>query len=108
MKPPASSSSAKRGILPSARSLSVKTGHWSWTAHSKTDSQLSPTRNQVRSCHLPIKGHGDLVTSKLIVSYQIRSDTRTIEARARDIAIEQSIEMPLAALREEFIRTDIV
>jgi ribulose-bisphosphate carboxylase large chain len=46
--------------------------------------------------------------SRLIASYRIRSDARAIEARARDIAVEQSVEMPVAAVREAAILSDIV
>jgi ribulose-bisphosphate carboxylase large chain len=44
----------------------------------------------------------------MIASYRIRSDARAIEERARAIAIEQSVEMPLAAVRESFIRAEVV
>jgi len=44
----------------------------------------------------------------MIASYRIRSDARGIEERARTIAVEQSVEMPLAAIREKAILTDIV
>jgi ribulose-bisphosphate carboxylase large chain len=36
------------------------------------------------------------------------SDAQSIEARARGIAIEQSIEAPLEAVRDEFVRREIV
>lgn len=45
---------------------------------------------------------------RLTACYRIRSDARTIEERARDIAVEQSVEMPLAAVRDPAIRADIV
>ena len=48
------------------------------------------------------------MTARLIVSYRVRSDARAVEARARDIAVEQSVEMPLTAVREASILSDIV
>ena len=44
----------------------------------------------------------------MIACYRIRGDAGTIEERARTIAVEQSVEMPLAAIREPAILTDIV
>jgi ribulose-bisphosphate carboxylase large chain len=40
--------------------------------------------------------------------YRVRSDAGAIEARAQAIAIEQSIEAPLEAVRDEAVRRDIV
>jgi ribulose-bisphosphate carboxylase large chain len=40
--------------------------------------------------------------------YHIRCDARAIEARARAIAIEQSVEMPLAAIDDDVVRAEIV
>ncbi|MGO9756011.1 MAG: RuBisCO large subunit C-terminal-like domain-containing protein [Roseiarcus sp.] len=48
------------------------------------------------------------MSGRLIASYRVRSDARAIEARARDIAIEQSVEMPLSAGREASILSDVV
>lgn len=48
------------------------------------------------------------MTSRLNVSYRIRADARSIEERACNIAIEQSVEMPLVAVREASILADIV
>ena len=45
---------------------------------------------------------------RLHVTYHIRSDTRSIERRAQALAIEQSVEMPLAAIDDPFVRTEIV
>jgi ribulose-bisphosphate carboxylase large chain len=42
------------------------------------------------------------------VVYHVRSDARSIEERARAIAIEQSVEMPLAAITDEFVRAEII
>jgi ribulose-bisphosphate carboxylase large chain len=44
----------------------------------------------------------------MIACYWIRSDAGAIEERARNVAVEQSVEMPLAAIREPAILTDIV
>ncbi|HLH48382.1 MAG TPA: RuBisCO large subunit C-terminal-like domain-containing protein, partial [Roseiarcus sp.] len=46
--------------------------------------------------------------SRLIATYRLRSDAATIEERARAIAIEQSVEAPLAATRDKKILADIV
>ena len=46
--------------------------------------------------------------ARLTVRYRIRTEAASIEARARAIAIEQSVEMPLEAVRDESIRADIV
>jgi ribulose-bisphosphate carboxylase large chain len=40
--------------------------------------------------------------------YHIRSDAPAIEARARAIAVEQSIEMPVAAITDDVVRSEIV
>ncbi len=40
--------------------------------------------------------------------YHVRSDARAIEERARAIAVEQSVEMPLDAIDDEAIRSQIV
>jgi ribulose-bisphosphate carboxylase large chain len=40
--------------------------------------------------------------------YHVRCEARLIEARARAIAVEQSVEMPVAAIDDEFVRTEIV
>ena len=43
-----------------------------------------------------------------MVTYHVRSDAASIEARARAIAVEQSVEMPLAAIDEPRVLSDIV
>jgi ribulose-bisphosphate carboxylase large chain len=40
--------------------------------------------------------------------YHVRCDARSIEERARAIAIEQSVEMPIGAIEDEFVRSQIV
>ena len=40
--------------------------------------------------------------------YRVRGDVASIEARAQAIAIEQSVEMPVSAIAEPEILTDIV
>ena len=42
------------------------------------------------------------------VTYLVRSDARAIEARALDIAVEQSVEMPVAAITDKHVLSDIV
>jgi ribulose-bisphosphate carboxylase large chain len=49
-----------------------------------------------------------LSASRLIATYRIRSQAAAIEERARAIALEQSVEAPLAAIRDKTILSDIV
>ena len=46
--------------------------------------------------------------SRLIAIYHVRSDARSIEARAKAIAVEQSVEMPLSAIGDERILKEVV
>nr|WP_294516336.1 RuBisCO large subunit C-terminal-like domain-containing protein [uncultured Rhodopila sp.] len=46
--------------------------------------------------------------SRFTVSYRVRGSAADIEARAKGIAVEQSVEMPLAAIDDEAILSDIV
>src|SRR5439155_19003872 len=48
------------------------------------------------------------VQSVLQAIYPVRSDGRSIEARARAIAVEQSVEMPVAAIDDDFVKSEIV
>jgi ribulose-bisphosphate carboxylase large chain len=48
------------------------------------------------------------MNSRVEVTYHIRSSAADIRARASGIAVEQSVEMPLAAIGDEAILTDIV
>jgi ribulose-bisphosphate carboxylase large chain len=48
------------------------------------------------------------MTGRFSVTYHVRSDAAAIEARAQGIAVEQSVEMPLAAIDEPPVLTDIV
>lgn len=48
------------------------------------------------------------MTPKLLVHYDIRSTAAAIEDRARTIAIEQSVEMPVAAIDDERVRAEIL
>ncbi|HUB63047.1 MAG TPA: RuBisCO large subunit C-terminal-like domain-containing protein [Methylocella sp.] len=48
------------------------------------------------------------MSERLQAFYRIRSDAASIEGRARAIAIEQSVEAPLAAIRDPRILSDIV
>jgi ribulose-bisphosphate carboxylase large chain len=45
---------------------------------------------------------------RMTVTYHVRSEAAAIEARARAIAVEQSVEMPLAAISDEAVLRDIV
>jgi ribulose-bisphosphate carboxylase large chain len=46
--------------------------------------------------------------SRLVAIYHVRSDARAIDARARAIAVEQSVEMPVLAIEDRHIRDEIV
>lgn len=48
------------------------------------------------------------MTERFIVTYHVRSDPAAIEARAWAIAVEQSVEMPLAAIDEPEVLFNIV
>jgi len=45
---------------------------------------------------------------RFAVTYHVRGDAASIEARAHGIAVEQSVELPLAAIDEPTVLTDIV
>jgi ribulose-bisphosphate carboxylase large chain len=49
-----------------------------------------------------------LVRSVLQAIYHVRSDARSIEERARAIAVEQSVEMPPAAIDDGYVNAEIV
>src|SRR5947209_5853413 len=40
--------------------------------------------------------------------YRVHCDARAVEARARAVAVEQSVEMPVAAITDDFVRNEIV
>ena len=46
--------------------------------------------------------------SRLQVVYRVQSNARSIEERARAIAVEQSVEMPVSAIGNDFVRREIV
>jgi ribulose-bisphosphate carboxylase large chain len=48
------------------------------------------------------------MSSRLIATYQVCCDAGAIEARARAIAVEQSVEMPVAAIDDEYVRSKII
>jgi ribulose-bisphosphate carboxylase large chain len=48
------------------------------------------------------------VTPDLQAIYRVRSNARSIEGRAHAIAVEQSVEMPVAAIDDEGVRSRIV
>jgi ribulose-bisphosphate carboxylase large chain len=45
---------------------------------------------------------------RLKAFYYVRCDARSIEARARALAVEQSVEMPVAAIEDPFVSAEIV
>jgi ribulose-bisphosphate carboxylase large chain len=48
------------------------------------------------------------MNSRLVAVYHVRADASSIEGRARGIAVEQSVEMPLEAIDEPGVLSDIV
>ena len=46
--------------------------------------------------------------ARLQAIYHIRCDAKSIDARAQAIAVEQSVEMPLAAIDDEYVLSEIV
>jgi ribulose-bisphosphate carboxylase large chain len=48
------------------------------------------------------------MTARFAVTYRVRSDPASIAARAQAIAVEQSVEMPLEAVDEPAVLSDIV
>ena len=51
---------------------------------------------------------GARASSNITAHYRVRADADTIEDRARKIAVEQSVEMPLAGVRDPAILEEIV
>ena len=48
------------------------------------------------------------MSNRFTVTYLVRADAASIEARAQGIAVEQSVEMPLAAIDDDWVLSDIV
>jgi ribulose-bisphosphate carboxylase large chain len=46
--------------------------------------------------------------SRLIAIYHLRCDAHSADGRARAIAVEQSVEMPIAAIDDEYVRSEII
>jgi ribulose-bisphosphate carboxylase large chain len=59
-----------------------------------------------RVCSL--KGLDILMSPSIHAIYHVRSDAQLIEMRANAIAIEQSVEMPLTAIDDDFVLSEIV
>jgi len=51
---------------------------------------------------------GSRERSNITAHYRVRADAGSIEDRARNIAVEQSVEMPLAGVRDPAILENIV
>src|SRR5689334_4179005 len=51
---------------------------------------------------------GGAMTTRIAATYRIRSDAASIAARAQSIAVEQSVEMPVAAIDDARVLSDIV
>lgn len=61
-----------------------------------------------RDCEAASKGTDPSVLDKLIATYHIRSDAASIAARARAIAIEQSVEMPPDAIADARVADSVI
>jgi len=48
------------------------------------------------------------MSDRIIVTYHVTSDAASIDARAQGIAVEQSVEMPLAAITDERVMNEVV
>ncbi len=48
------------------------------------------------------------MSTRFVVTYRVRSEAASIAARAQGIAVEQSVEMPLAAIDDDAVLSDIV
>jgi ribulose-bisphosphate carboxylase large chain len=48
------------------------------------------------------------VHPRLQATYLVRCNARSIEERARAIAVEQSVEMPISAIEDDFVRSEII
>jgi ribulose-bisphosphate carboxylase large chain len=55
-----------------------------------------------------LKGLDILMSPPIHAIYHVRSDAQSIEQRAHAIAIEQSVEMPLTAIDDDFVLSEIV
>ena len=45
---------------------------------------------------------------RILVTYRVRADAASIAARAQAIAVEQSVEMPVAAIDDRFVLDHVV
>ena len=64
-------------------------------------------RGRRRGCRRRAGGAGSM-SGRFTVTYDIRCGAAEIEARAQEIAVEQSVEMPLAAIDDVMVLSDIV
>jgi ribulose-bisphosphate carboxylase large chain len=46
--------------------------------------------------------------TRLTARYRVRAEAGAIEQRAREIAVEQSVEMPVSAIRDAFVLSEVV
>jgi ribulose-bisphosphate carboxylase large chain len=54
----------------------------------------------------PVRSTGNRCDIEAV--YRVNSDARSIEERAQAIAVEQSVEMPISAIDDDFVRAEIV
>src|SRR5262252_2893363 len=89
----------------------------------RASSKCSAARRSASGGELPsapAKGHSQFCRTRSMVAqepsvhprlqavYLVHSDARSIDERARAIAVEQSVEMPVAAIEDDFVRSEIV
>ncbi len=66
------------------------------------------TNRQDAAARTLIRAGREAVTSTLTAIYHVRGDARSIERRARAIAVEQSVEMPISAIDDRFVLAEIL
>jgi ribulose-bisphosphate carboxylase large chain len=49
-----------------------------------------------------------MAAARLIATYALRADARAVDERAKALALEQSVELPLAAVRDARVRAEVV
>jgi ribulose-bisphosphate carboxylase large chain len=90
-----------------ARTISEQSGSLLSAAWSRL---AQPNVTAPHSAAARLAGHTRIapVSGVLHAVYRVRSDARSIDDRARAIAVEQSVEMPISAIDDPFVLSEIV
>jgi ribulose-bisphosphate carboxylase large chain len=90
-----------------ARTISEQSGSLLSAARSRL---AQPNVTAPHSAAARLAGHTRIapVSGVLHAVYRVRSDARSIDDRARAIAVEQSVEMPISAIDDPFVLSEIV